>query len=276
MPTKFRVAVLPMGASRLVLMDLQLPDPSPFQVTLRQFATGLCHSQLHQMASHRESIQLIGHESTGVVIAKGRGVKHVKEGDHVMTTWLPRDLANADHTPERTWYSLPGGEVATTGRTFLFTFADHIIADEQYVVPLAANFPTDVTAIVGCPVMTGAGAVRNTVGVQAGDSVAVLGVGGVGLSAIAAAKISGADPIIAVDLNSEKLAFAKRFGATIAVDAVDGDPAEQLRDLTQGGVDFAFDCIGRSESIRQALAMTKSGVWGGIRGGTAILVGLPQ
>ena len=161
------------------------------------------------------------------MLATGAQVKHVKEGDRVMTTWLPRDLANADHTPERTWYTLPDGTVATTGRAFMFTFADNVIADEQYVVPLPDDVPTDVTAIIGCPVMTGAGAVRNTAGVQAGQSVAIFGVGGVGLAAIAAAAVIGAAPIIAVDVAEEKLAFAKRFGATIGVNAAAGDPVER-------------------------------------------------
>ena len=277
MPTPARVVVLPQDESTLRLMDIHLPDPSPYQVVVQQFATGLCHSQLHQIHSPnpRDSAQLIGHESTGVVLAKGAQVKHVKEGDRVMTTWLPRDLANADHTPERMWYTLPDGTVATTGRTFMFTFGDNVIADEQYVVPLPDDVPTDVTAIIGCPVMTGAGAVRNTAGVQAGQSVAIFGVGGVGLAAIAAAAVIGARPIIAVDVAEEKLAFAKRFGATIGVNAAAGDPVERIHDLTDGGVDFAFDCIGATVTVQQTLAATKYGVWGGARGGTAVLVGLP-
>ena len=229
MPTPARVVVLPQDEPTLRLMDIQLPDPSPYEVVVQQFATGLCHSQLHQIHSPtpRESALLIGHESTGVVVAKGGRVKHVKEGDRVMTTWLPRDLATADHTPERTWYTLPDGTEATTGRTFMFTFGDNVIADEQHVVPLPDDVPTDVTAIIGCPVMTGAGAVRNTAGVQAGQSVAVFGAGGVGLAAIAAAAVIGATPIIAVDVAEDKLAFAKRFGATIGVDGTASDPVEQ-------------------------------------------------
>ena len=277
MPTPARVVVLPQDELTLRLMDIQLPDPSPYEVVVQQFATGLCHSQLHQIHSPtpRESALLIGHESTGVVVAKGGRVKHVKEGDRVMTTWLPRDLATADHTPERTWYTLPDGTVATTGRTFMFTFGDNVIADEQHVVPLPDDVPTDVTAIIGCPVMTGAGAVRNTAGVQAGQSVAVFGAGGVGLSAIAAAAVIGSAPIIAVDVAEDKLAFAKRFGATMGVDATAGDPVERIHDLTNGGVDFAFDCMGATVTMQQTLAATKYGVWGGARGGTAVLVGVP-
>ena len=113
-----------------------------------------------------------------------------------------------------------------------FTWADHTIADEQYVVAMPDDAPTDVSAIIGCAVMTGAGAVYHTAGVQRGESVAVFGVGGVGLSAITGAAVVGADPIIAVDLSEEKLDFARRFGATIGVNASEVDPVERIHELT--------------------------------------------
>jgi Zn-dependent alcohol dehydrogenase len=229
--------------------------------------------------------QILGHESTGVVIAKGREVNHVKEGDTVMVTWVPRDGERATRRAEMTTLELPGGQSATTN---CFTWADNTIADEQFVVKVPSDIKKDVTAIIGCAVMTGSGAVYHTAGVRKGQSVAVFGVGGVGLSAIAAAKVVEADPIIAVDLDDSKLEFAKKFGATHGVNASQGDPIAAIRELTTrsgdldmrggpvAGVDFAFDCIGVRKTMEQILPAARPGVLGKSTGGTAVLVGVPQ
>src|SRR5690242_3640142 len=124
--------------------------------------------------------------------------------------------------------------------------------------------------------MTGAGAVYHTAAVKAKQSVAIFGVGGVGLSAVAAAAVIGADPIIAVDLSEEKLEFAKGFGATIGVNASDGNAVARVRELTNGGADFSFDCIGVKVTMEQILPAVRSGVVGGPSGGTAVLVGVPM
>ena len=163
----------------------------------------------------------------------------------------------------------------------------HYDADEQYVVKVPDTIAKDVTAIIGCAVMTGAGAVYHTAGVTKGESVAVFGVGGVGLSAITAAAVIGADPIIAVDLNPEKLEFAKKFGATIGIDASQVNAVEAVKELTKNdaefdmmgnpvaGADFTFDCIGVRETMEQILPAARSGVLGRSTGGTAVLVGVP-
>lgn len=285
MPTTARVIVCPQGPGPLQIEELALPDPGPNQVVVKQFASGVCHSQLHQMHGPREQAQLLGHESTGVVLAAGSDVTHVKEGDRVIVTWVPRD-PEITRRPDASVLTLENGSEIRSNN--VFTWADHTIVDEQYVVALPDDVPTDVTAIIGCAVMTGSGAVYHTAGVQRGDSVAVFGVGGVGLSAIAAAAVVGADPIIAVDLSDEKLDFAKRFGATIGVNASEGDPVQQVRDLTRdptrlsmrgapvAGVDFAFDCIGVRQTMEQILPAVRPGVLGHNSGGTAVLVGVPQ
>ena len=145
-----------------------------------------------------------------------------------------------------------------------------------------------MTAIVGCAVMTGAGAVLHSAGVKAGESVAIFGAGGIGLSAIAAAKVVGADPIIAIDLDDEKLAFATRFGATMTINAEAVDPLEQIRERTVrpgefdvhgrdiAGVDNALDCIGVRTTMEQIVAAVHGKVLGATTGGTAVLVGVPQ
>ena len=239
MPTPARVVVVPGEPGPLQVRDVSLPDPGPYQVVVKQFASGICHSQLHQMHRPRGGVaQILGHESTGVVTAKGKEVKHVKEGDHVMVTWVPRDGEHATRRPDGIALDVGGGVTARTGNCF--TWCDNTIADEQYVVKIDNNERTDVTAIIGCAVMTGAGAVYYTAGVQKGQSVAVFGVGGVGLSAIAAAAVVGADPIIAVDLDDAKLEFAKKFGATIGVNASEVDAVEKIRELTTSTTDFSM------------------------------------
>ncbi len=286
MPTPARVVVVPGEPGPLQIREVSLPDPGPYQVVVKQFASGVCHSQLHQMHRPRTgNAQILGHESTGFVIAAGSEVKHVKEGDHVMVTWVPRDGEHATRRADGVALDVGGGITARTGNSF--TWADNTIADEQYVVKIDKNERTDVTAIIGCAVMTGAGAVYYTAGVQKGQSVAVFGVGGVGLSAIAAAAVVGADPIIAVDLDQSKLEFAKKFGATIGVNASQGDAVEQIRKLTPvegefdmagrpvAGVDFAFDCIGVRQTMEQILPAVRAGVLGARSGGTAVLVGVP-
>ena len=229
MPTPARVVVCPQGPGPLRIEEVDLPDPGPHQVVVKQLASGVCHSQLHQMHGPRAQQQLLGHESTGIVLAAGSEVSHVREGDRVMVTWVIRD-PDASRLPVPASLTLPDGSVAQSQNTF--TWADHTIADEQYVVAMPADAPTDVTSIIGCAVMTGAGAVYHTAGVQRGESVAVFGVGGVGLSAITGAAVVGADPIIAVDLSEEKLDFARRFGATIGVNASEVDPVERIHELT--------------------------------------------
>ncbi len=283
MPTPARVVIVPesLGAP-LRIDEVRIPDPGPYQVVVKQYASGVCHSQLHQIHRPRQTPVILGHESTGVVVAKGAQVRHVKEGDDVMVTWVPRDGEHADRRPEGIDLTLGDGSVAKTASSF--TWADVTIADEQYVVKTPGSHRKDVTAIIGCAVMTGAGAVYYTAGVQKGESVAVFGVGGVGLSAIAAAKVVEANPVIAVDLDDEKLEFAKKFGATHGVNASQVDPIEAIREITRKtepngaavfGADFAFDCIGVKKTMEQILPAARNGVLGARTGGTAVLVGVP-
>jgi Zn-dependent alcohol dehydrogenase len=286
MPTPARIAVLPKEKGPLAIVEMNLPEPGPHQVVIKQFSSGVCHSQLHQIHNLRNNPILLGHESTGVVLAKGNAVSHIIEGDHVMVTWVPRNQASTTRLAAATSLNLPDGTIATCQN--VFTWADHTLADEQYVVRTSKETVKDVTAIIGCAVMTGAGAILYTAGVKKGESVAIFGVGGVGLSAVAAARVVGADPIIAVDLDDEKLEFARKFGATVTVNASKEDPVNAIRLLTQRtgsfdffqrpvcGVDYAFDCIGLKVTMEQILPAVRTGTYGVSAGGTAVLVGVPQ
>lgn len=275
-----RIAVLPAGTSTLAVKGVTFPDPGASQVIVRQYASGVCHSQLHEMHRPRTEDRLLGHESTGVVEAAGSAVRHVKVGDTVLVTWVPRSPQDPFRAPEGSSLTFDDGRTAATAS--VFTWASHMVVDEQYVVKAPQGTPLDTGAIIGCAVMTGAGAVLHSAGVRPGQSVAVWGVGGVGLSAIAAARNSGASPIIAVDIDDEKLEMARRFGATEVVNAATADAVAEVRRLTPGtrerdlgGVDYAFDCIGRVIATQQAIAATRRGHIGETRGGTAFLVGVP-
>jgi Zn-dependent alcohol dehydrogenase len=237
------------------------------------------------MHNPRQSPVILGHESTGVVLKAGRNVSHVQEGDTVLVTWVPRNAFAAAEPPEAASLEVSDGVAVSQN---VFTWADHTIADQQYVVKVSPDIPKDVTAIIGCAVMTGAGAVINTARVQQGQSVAVFGVGGVGLSAVVGAKVAGADPIIAVDLSDEKLEFAKAFGATHGINASTTDPVAAIHEMTLrpgeytiyrtpvSGVDFAFDCIGIRTTMEQIVPACRTGRFGAAEGGTGVLVGVPN
>jgi Zn-dependent alcohol dehydrogenase len=269
----------------LRIEEVSLPDPAPTQVLVKQYASGICHSQLHQMHRPRKTPVLLGHESTGVVLKTGAQVNHVAEGDLVLVTWVPRNASAAASPPTAAELAVSDG---TAHSNNVFTWADHTLADQQYVVKVDPHIKTDVTAIIGCAVMTGAGAVINTARVQRGQSVAIFGVGGVGLSAVVGARIAGADPIIAIDLDDAKLEFARRFGATHGINASAEDPVAAIHALTTksdkftfmqtpvSGADFAFDCIGIEQTMQQILPACRSGQFGVADGGTGVLVGVPN
>ncbi|HUZ77368.1 MAG TPA: zinc-binding dehydrogenase [Chloroflexota bacterium] len=280
---KSPAAVYVEAGKPMVIDDVDIPDPGPKQMQIKQFASGVCHSQLHELDRPNPNLPLVlGHESTGVVVKKGSEVTHVKEGDNVMVTWVQRGarpglppvtVANVTYKGKPIAYGAP----AFTG---VFTWARDCIADEQMVVPLEAGVATDVTSIIGCAVMTGAGAAMNAAMVRPGDSVAIIGVGGVGLCAVQAAANLGANPVIVIDLADDKLEFAKKFGATIGVNAAKEDAVAKVRELMGGGfndgVDFAFDAIGTAKTIEQVLMMARGRRPGDRQGGEAVVIGVPH
>ncbi len=282
MGTKARAAIFIEPKKPLIVDEVEFPDPGPDQVLVKLFASGVCHSQLHRMQrpappGHRLPA-LLGHESTGIVAAKGREVKHVKEGDHVITTWVDRDNATTDQPlvthalNERAQYTADWHDQSVIHSAA--TWAEYALAQERVVLPLPNDVPTDVTSVVGCAVMTGAGAIINTLQVRPGQSVAVIGAGGIGLCAISAAAIVAAHPIIAVDVGAAKLELARRFGATHVINSKDVDAVQAIKNLTGGGVDFAVDAVGLPQTQEQILRAVRPGYSGLNRGGTALLVGI--
>ena len=259
----------------LVIEQIDIPDPSPTQVIVKLFSTGICHSQVHQMNDITTPRPLaFGHEATGVVTHIGDAVTHLKEGDHCIVTWVTRTpyTGRPDHTPAGATYK--GNTLGCS--CGIYTWANDCIVEEEHVIPIDKNEPTDISCIVGCAVLTGAGAVINTANVKARESVAVFGVGGVGLSAINMASIIGAYPIIAVDLLDEKLQFAKEFGATHLINSSIDDPIEKVFEIVPKGLDYAFDTVGVKSTTEQILPVTRSGGPGADNlGGVSILVGIP-
>jgi Zn-dependent alcohol dehydrogenase len=270
---KTRAAIHVEHGKPLVVDEIDLPDPGPAQVVVRQFASGICHSQLHQLNNPASRTPLVlGHESTGVVLAAGSSVRHVREGDRVIITWIPRNSSEGGVRPPPTRLLFNSDSI----NAGVFTWSEVTIVDQMYVVPLSLEAPADLASVIGCAVMTGCGAVINTAGVSQGQSVAVLGVGGVGLCIVQAAANVGASHVVAVDLSDDKLDYARRFGATSCINATREDPVVRIRESLNGGVDFAFDAVGVPTTMEQVLAAVRPGVGGVREGGTAVLVGVPQ
>jgi Zn-dependent alcohol dehydrogenase len=282
MASKTPAAIYIETGKPMVIDDIDLPDPGPSHVLVRQYATGVCHSQLHELDRPNPTLPLVlGHESTGVVVATGSDVTHVKEGDNVMVTWVQRNPVSGPRpVPAKVSYKGQEVKYGAPANVGTFTWSESAVLDEQMVLPLEKGVDVEATAPVGCAVMTGVGAAINAAQVRPGDSVAVVGVGGVGLSVVAGAAIAGAYPIIALDLADDKLEFARKFGATHGVNAREGDPVAKVREMMGGGfndgVDHAFDAIGARISMEQVLMMARGRRPGEREGGQAIVVGVPH
>jgi S-(hydroxymethyl)glutathione dehydrogenase/alcohol dehydrogenase len=270
--------------------DVELDPPKEGEVRVAIAAAGVCHSDLHVRNGDWivAAPLVMGHEGSGTVTEVGPGVSALKEGDRVVLSWVPScgrcRMCLAGH-PARCELAadvlLPRG-VLYDGTTRLHrdgerihhylsvsSFAEEVVVPESGAIPIHADAPLDVLALVGCGVATGVGAVQRTAGVPEGASVAVIGCGGVGLSVVQGARLARAGTVIAVDLDPARAELARSFGATEAVAARNGDPVAAVQDITGGsGVDFAFDAIGKIETTEQAIDML------GI-GGAAVVVGLP-
>jgi Zn-dependent alcohol dehydrogenase len=261
----------------MAIDEMEVPDPGPHQVIVRQSATGVCLSQVHEirLVSEEKCPHLLGHEGVGVVTHAGRDVTHLKEGDHAITTWVPR----AGYPGRDFIEGLSPIGVRFRGEPVhgaVGTFAEDCLASDQLAVKIPAEQAAPESSIVGCAVLTGAGAVFHTAKVRAEDSVVVIGAGGVGLSAIKMALLMQAYPVIAVDIADDKLAFAREFGATHTVNASETDPVEAVAEISGGGVDYAFDAIGIRVTTEQILPATRGGGPGADNhGGMAVLIGMP-
>jgi S-(hydroxymethyl)glutathione dehydrogenase/alcohol dehydrogenase len=268
------------------LTDVELADPIGREVVVEVRASGLCHSDLSiaQLGLGFPMPALLGHEVAGVVTEIGPDVSRVSVGDRVVVCMVGgcgqcgecrsarpyrcTGTAQLERTVDQAPRITRGGE-SVTQFMGVGGFAERVLVHENLAVPLHPDVPFDVACLLGCGVVTGAGAAINTAHITPRDTVAVIGCGGVGLNAIQGAVLAGASRVIAVDLHPAKLDLARAFGATDAVNAAETDPVEAVRDLTGGGVSHAFEVIGRKQTAEQAVRML------GI-GGTALLIGVQK
>jgi S-(hydroxymethyl)glutathione dehydrogenase/alcohol dehydrogenase len=268
--------------------EVTLDKPQRDEVRVRLSASGVCHSDLSfvQGILRGKLPCVLGHEGAGVIEEIGEGVTQVAPGDKVVLSWvtpcgrcfycrlgkphlcdLGEQINKTNRMPDGTSRVRKGKEDLNVFSA-LGTMAEYAVVPANAAVKLPPDAPLDRCALLGCAVMTGVGAVLNTAQVPPGSRVAVFGAGGVGLNAIQGAAIAGAERIIAVDTQAKKLEVARAFGATDGVDAGKVDPVEAVRELTEGrGADYAFEAIGRKETIEQAYAATR-------KGGTCVVIGL--
>jgi alcohol dehydrogenase len=277
------------GSRPLGIEELELAPPGDGEVLVGVRAAGLCHSDLSVVNGSRPRPvpMALGHEAAGEVLEVGRGVTTVVPGDHVVMVFVPSCGACGPCQEGRPALCEPGA-VANTAGTLLrgerrltdadgapvhhhlgcSAFAEHAVVSERSLVKIDRDLPWAQAALFGCAVLTGVGAVVNTAQVRLGQSVAVVGLGGVGLNALLAAVHSGARQVVAVDLHDDKLELARRLGATHTVRA-GADAAAEVRDLTEGGVDVAVELAGSVPAWETAYRATR-------RGGTTVTGGLPH
>lgn len=269
--------------------EVDLEGPRDGEVLVKVVAAGLCHSDLSVVNGDRpRQLPLVmGHESAGVVQAIGPDVEMFEPGDHVITVFVPSCGRCAPCRGGRPALCEPGA--AANGASFLIgggsrlrrdghtlyhmtgvsCFAEYATVSQNSLVKIDFETPFEIAALMGCAVLTGAGAVFNTGDVRPGCSAAIIGLGGVGLSAVMAARVAGAEKIVAIDRLPDKLTMASRLGATHTFLASDGDTTAQIRDLTSGGVDVAMDFTGNVHALRLAYDITR-------RGGVTVTGGLPH
>jgi S-(hydroxymethyl)glutathione dehydrogenase/alcohol dehydrogenase len=286
---RIRAALLHEPGRPVAVEEVELDAPKRDEVLVRIAAAGVCHSDVRladgQLGAGRWPV-VLGHEGAGVVETVGAGVTHVMPGDHVALCFVPACRSCRYCLAGRPNLCVVVGEAGARGTLLDGTsrlrlpdgstlqhglrtacFADYAVVAAGGAVSIPRELPLWQAALLGCGVVTGMGAVRNAARVQARDSAAVVGCGGVGLQVIAALRVAGASPIVAVDRVPKKLELARAYGATHGIASEPNDVVSEIRRLSDDGVDFAFEVVGRAETIRLA--------WDLIRpGGTAVVVGL--
>lgn len=278
-----KAAILEVVNQPLLIDDVEIVKPGANEVLVRTAAVGLCHTDLHYIngTSPCPLPVIPGHEAAGVVEAVGSGVTGLKPGDHVVGC-LSVFCGHCQYCTtgrlvlcDTAEVKIPPGKARRLSRRGvhvnqlhnLSAFAEQMLVHEHALVKIRPDMPLDRAALIGCGVLTGTGAVFRTAAVEAGSTVAVIGCGGVGLSAVIGARMAGALRIIAVDRVPARLEAAQRFGATDVVDASKVDPVAAVIEMTKGGVNYAFECIGLKPTAEQCFRMLAPG-------GCATLVGV--
>lgn len=295
---KTRAAVLhEMGATTpyseskpLTIETLDLSEPQENEVLIKIKATGLCHSDLSVIngSRPRPMPMVLGHEAAGEIVQIGDRVTDYEIGDHVVCTFIPScghcipckegrsALCETGAASNATGEMIEGGYRLQSEKDDVMHhllgvagFSDYAVVSTNSIVKVDKDIPFEKVAIFGCAVITGIGAVINTARVRSGSTVAVIGLGGIGLNAIMGAKLAGASEIIALDINEDKFDLAKKLGATAVFNSSDDNIVEAVKDYVQGGVDFAFETAGVVPAMDVAYKITK-------RGGTTTSTGLPD
>jgi len=278
-----KAAVLREIGKPLEIENVEINKPKSREVLIRTAAAGVCHSDLHFIEGlYRYPMPVVlGHESAGVVEQVGPEVHSVKPGDHVITC-LSAFCGRCEHcltghlsrcqSPDVRRQASDEPRLTKDGQNMfqflnLSSFAEQMLIHENACVKISDEMPLDRAALIGCGVTTGTGAVFNTSNVRPGETVAVIGCGGIGLACINGAAIAGAGRVIAIDTVGSKLNLAKHFGATDVVDATKGDPVQQVLELTKGGVHHSFEAVGLKKTAEQSFKMLA-------RGGTANIIGM--
>jgi S-(hydroxymethyl)glutathione dehydrogenase/alcohol dehydrogenase len=271
------------GADRPVsIEEAKVRDPAAGEVRVAIKAAGLCHSDLSVIDGSIPYPMpvVLGHEGAGVVESVGAQVTSVREGDAVILSTLahcgrcvacevgrPTECKNAPNPKETQPFTVQGKPAFQFANAS--AFIGQTVVREQSAIPIDARVPFDRAALIGCGIMTGVGAVLNRAKVETGSSMAVFGLGGIGLSCVQGGVLAGAARIIAIDVVPAKLELAKRLGATHVVDASRDDPVPAIRELTRGGADYAFEAVGNLKVIQQALDAIGAG-------GSLTIVGVPK
>lgn len=281
---KARAAIAVEAGKPLIIDEIQVAGPKAGEVMIKMVATGVCHTDLFTLSgADPEGIfpSVLGHEGGGVVVEVGAGVTSVEVGDHVIPLYTAECRQCKSCLSQKT--NLCTSVRATQGKGLMpdgttrftwrgkplyhymgcSTFAEYTVVSEYSVAKVRKDAPLDKVCLLGCGITTGVGAVLNTAKVTPGSSVAVFGLGGIGLACIQGAVMAGAKRIIAIDINPDKFELAKQFGATDCVNPKDySDPIQNvIVDMTDGGVDYSFECIGNVDVMRAALECAHRG-WG--------------
>jgi len=282
-------AQLPYAKSRpLSIEEIDLEGPGHGEVLVKMAAAGLCHSDLSVINGDRPrpTPMALGHEAAGIVEEVGPGVDDLKKGDHVVMVFVPSCGHCLPCSEGRPALCEPGAAANTKGTLLsgakrlkrkgepvnhhlgVSAFAEYATVSRRSLVKVDPELPLDQAALFGCAVLTGVGAVVNTAKVPAGASVAVIGLGGVGLASLIGAVAAGASRVVAIDLADDKLEFASKLGATDTFNARNADAADAVRAATSGGVEYAFELAGSVKAMELAYKITR-------RGGTTVTAGLP-
>jgi S-(hydroxymethyl)glutathione dehydrogenase / alcohol dehydrogenase len=263
-----KAAILQELKQPLVIADIDLPAELKYgQVHVKVICSGICGSQLGEIDGNKGPDKylphLLGHEGGGVVLEAGPGVTRVKKGDHVVMHWR-KGAGIESPTPKYKW----GNESVNSG--WVTTFNEQAVVSENRLTPISGDIDLELAALMGCAITTAFGVINNDVKLKFGESIAVFGVGSVGLNVVQAASLMAANPIIAVDIHDNKLEAAKKYGATHTINALKSDIKQEIMSIVgKNGVDAAVDITGNVKIIETAYELTSST-------GRTVLVGVPK